>query len=60
MMDSSLIVIEGESGPPDNTIEMICKKFYKKQENDGEENIKQILKVGVYLPCVRNLFFEFD
>lgn len=60
MVDSALIVIEGQSRSPDDLIEVIAKKFYSKKENSEEENTKQILNVGVYLPCVRYFVFFFN
>ena len=53
MINSSLIVIEGESRSSEDLLEAIGKKKKNKKDKE-EEEIEKILKVGVYLPCVRH------
>ena len=55
IVNSALVVIEGESRSPEDAIETIGKQKKDKKdckETDSESEEK-MLQVGLYVPCVR-------
>lgn len=56
IINSALIVIEGESRAPEDLIEAIGKKKKNKKNKNEDEEVDKILQVGIYLPCVRIFF----
>ena len=57
IVNSALVVIEGESRSPDEAIEAIGKQ--KKDKKNDSESEEKMLQVGLYVPCVRNSRFYF-
>lgn len=48
-------MIEGYSRSPEDLVEAIGKKNKDKKEKDNED-VKKVLQVGIYLPCVSNMY----
>lgn len=53
MIDSALIVIEGESRSSAELIEAIGSKMKNSKDKYEDEEMEKMLQVGIYLPCVR-------
>ncbi|XP_043472085.1 protein odr-4 homolog [Leptopilina heterotoma] len=59
MINSSLVVIEGELRSDDAAVETIGKQLSKEKKTEKEssgdnESEKKILQVGIYIPCQKN------
>lgn len=54
IIESSLIVIEGEVRSPDDTLELISKskKDEKNSKNNEKNNNDQSIQINLYIPCV--------
>lgn len=54
MIDSSLIVIEGEVRSPDDTLEVISKtrKDEKGFKSDEKSSNNKAIQINLYVPCV--------
>ncbi|CAL1676002.1 unnamed protein product [Lasius platythorax] len=52
LIDSSLVVIEGEVGAPDDALETICKRKKNSKEcKNKKSNNNNSLQVSLYIPC---------
>lgn len=60
LIESSLVVIEGEVGAPDDALETIGKrKKNSKESKNKKDNNNNSLQVSLYIPCVNtNIYFN--
>lgn len=54
LIDSSLVVIEGEVRSPDDTLEILGKKKKNSKECKKTNDSNNSLQVSLYIPCLQN------
>lgn len=60
LIDSSLVVIEGEVGAPDDALEMIGKRKKNSKEcKNKKDNNNNSFQVNLYIPCVSTDLFKY-
>lgn len=60
IVESSLVVIEGEVRPPEDTLEVISKskKDEKRCKNDEKNNNDKAIEINLYIPCVSSCIYN--
>lgn len=58
LIESSLVVIEGEVGAPDDALETIGKKKKNSKECKNKKD-NNSLQVSLYIPCVSTDSFKY-